>query len=450
MEYIYASRLPDIATASNKTIKSLKVIIEEKGYNLRHLMPDGFHNFRVFSWSTSETEGYVYPEYDHMGYSRLDYHRLGHEHVDSAMVQKVIEMLGDMGFSYKNVIDPYYHKPDDFYIDLSLSALFALAAAQLVENNHNIKCKYVVELPGGSHFSKDDTWTVEMVDTSHENDDNDSSIFELAFTFDTDLPHKEIAEIYESEYQKILDNIADKNIISNRTMYGAIDSKRFIRSYKEYKTKPRAKKKPESFKVKVSKDFAADEYILDFLKEKGLMDALYEYKVKYFTEINKPNVLLVNAEIMLGDADGSENDTQVIPLKYFDLIADWVKAYSANMPKETNKGQYKVLEVGNEYLRGDWSWVGVEALFGIGKEPGSCNFDNENSYVTTDYAVWDKIEAWGLADETSYEDVLNDENDVSPDSWDYERDLIFKLFCYACYWDKHGREKEYLINVKEG
>lgn len=448
MESIFYSRLPEIATARNETLKSLKVIIEEKSYNLKHYVEDSLCHFRVFSWNTSanKTEAYMYPNYWYESYSRPAYRES--EDYDSSMIETIIGYLKKMGFSYKNVIDSFRHTPEDYFSDLSLSVLFAMAAAQLVENKHNIKCKYMIRLAGCDNYTKTDSWFVEQVNRDHEKDDTESVTFEVAFNFDTDLPHKDLAALYDSEYQNILNEISKKPIAKDGHYYGSIDASRFIRSYKEYKTKPRAKKKPESFEITVSKDFSADAYILDFLKEKGLMDELYNYKVKYFTEINKPNVLKVSAEVMLGDADGSENDTQVIPLKYFDLIADWIEAYSKTIPKNEDPRYISILEVGNEHLSGDWSWEGVRALFGIGKKPGYGNFDNGYSSISTDYAVWDNIDTWNLAESENYEDVMNDENDTLPDSWDHNGDLVFKLFCYACYWDKHKRAKSALVPIK--
>ncbi|MDT3387948.1 MAG: hypothetical protein LIR46_09350 [Bacteroidota bacterium] len=148
-------------------------------------------------------------------------------------------------------------------------------------------------------------------------------------------------------------------------------------------------------------------------------------------------ILVIKARIMLGDADGDEEDDYDIPFEEWDYLKEWWDAYFKKYPdlyyKDYPKNEKGIYPVGYEYNEGSWKVGAINEIFKV-KGDNSILFDHDWSLV--DITVSDEECEFV----NGYEDI-----DEEPEGWG--EDLFDTLLMYASYWYRKGKTDDALIEI---
>ena len=263
--------------------------------------------------------------------------------------------------------------------------------------------------------------------------DNDLSDFPYEYGILVYFPDLTDPAIIQDEFVKIFDEMTAAGLTKNISKV----------NYNSKVTRPRREQKPKDEDPKAKKEMAKSmlssilgstpREVTDYLKDKGLFE---DFQKSFMDKTMSTSIgsMNIEAEVMMGDADGTETEDFWIPLAEWDYIKAWFNEYIKAFPMSDDKKYYfSVYQIYRDWGIGDWSFEAIEKLM-ESKNARMFSFDNGYSTVRI------TLSTDNIPFENDYElEEFDDPNDV-----DYD-DVIDRLLIFASHWKRTGK----LTKMKE-
>ncbi len=185
-------------------------------------------------------------------------------------------------------------------------------------------------------------------------------------------------------------------------------------------------------------------FIQDFIEKENLKDKLFEY----YKDCNKEsdfNGYYIEANCMLGDADGDEDIDLEITFEEMEQLRKWKKAYCEKYGEDEYFG---LQQTGCwEGACGNLSWKDLDIILNMEK-PGDQNTDNCDNFYWCRSSLG-HIEAEWSADIKSKVEKCKSEKEFKKCVHYGFEDMIHTCLAYYYWWAMHNFEDEYLVEYDE-
>lgn len=185
-------------------------------------------------------------------------------------------------------------------------------------------------------------------------------------------------------------------------------------------------------------------FIKDFIEKENLKDKLFEY----YKDCNKEkdfNGYYINANCMLGDADGDEDVDFEITFEEIEQLRKWEKAYC----EKYGKGKYFGLQQTGcwEGACGILSWKELDVILNIEK-PGSQNINDSNNFYSCDASLGHIDTEWSTEIKSRVEKCKSKKEFKECVEFGFE-EMVHTSLAYYYWWAMHNFEDEYLVKYAE-
>ena len=185
-------------------------------------------------------------------------------------------------------------------------------------------------------------------------------------------------------------------------------------------------------------------FIKEFIEKENLKDKLFEY----YKECNKEkdfNGYCIEAECMLGDADGSEDVEFEITFEEMEQLRKWKEAYC----KKYEEDEYFGLQQTGcwEGACGILSWRELGVILNIEK-PGSQESERGSNFYNCDASLAHINTDWSTEIKSRVEKCKSEKEFKKCVNYGFE-DMVHTCLAYYYWWAMHNFEEEYLVEYKE-